>query len=131
MNEEVRRLILKARRSLKTAQRNFQEGDYDFSASRAYYAMFYMAEGVLLAKGLSYSKHSGVISGFWEHFVKTGIFPQELHQVLHAGFTTRNIGDYDYRIDFPRDEAERMLAQADRFLQAIQTYLAQGEVGEP
>lgn len=131
MNEEVRRLVLKARRSLKAAQRNFQEGDYDFSASRAYYAMFYMAEGALLAKGLSYSKQSGVISGFWEHFVKTGVLPQDLHQVLHAGFVNRNIGDYDYRIDFPRDEAERMLAQADRFLQAIQTYLAEEEAQEP
>jgi uncharacterized protein (UPF0332 family) len=123
MNEEVRRLWTKARRSLRAAQRNFQEGDYDFSASRAYYAMFYMAEGVLLAQGLSYSKHSGVISGFWEHFVKTGIFPQELHRLLHAGFTNRNIGDYDYRVDFPRDEAERMLTDANRFLEAIHTYL--------
>jgi uncharacterized protein (UPF0332 family) len=123
MNEEVRRLSVKARRSLKAAQRNFQEGDYDFSASRAYYAMFYMAEGALLAKGLSYSKHSGVIAGFWEHFVKAGILPQELHRLLHAGFTNRNIGDYDYHIDFPRDEAERMLTNADRFLEAVQTYL--------
>jgi uncharacterized protein (UPF0332 family) len=124
MNEEVRRLVLKARRSLKAAQRNFQEGDYDFSASRAYYAMFYMAEGALLAKGASYSKHSGVIAGFWEQFVKPGIFPQELHQFLHAGFTNRNIGDYDYRVDFPRDEAERMLAHADRFLRDVHAYLA-------
>jgi len=123
MNEEVRRLSAKAKRSLKAAQRNFQEGDYDFSASRAYYAMFYIAEGALLAKGRSYSKHSGVIAGFWEHFVKTGILPQELHRLLHAGFTSRNIGDYDYHVDFPRDEAERMLADADRFLEAVQTYL--------
>lgn len=126
MSDEIQRLVAKAHRSLKAAQRTFQEGDYDFSASRAYYAMFYMAEGALLAKGMSYSKHSGVISGFWEQFVKPGIFPQELHQFLHAGFTSRNIGDYDYRVDFSREEAERMLVHADRFLRDVHAYLAKG-----
>ncbi len=123
MTEGVRRLVEKAERSLKAAQRNFEEGDYDFCASRAYYAMFYVVEGVLLAKGLTFSKHSGVIAGFWEHFVKTGVFPQELHQLFHAGFTDRNVGDYDYLVDFPREEAERMLAHAGRIVRMVRGYL--------
>lgn len=43
MKQEIQKLLEKARRSLKAAQRLFQSGDYDFAISRAYYAMFYSA----------------------------------------------------------------------------------------
>lgn len=72
MNAEVKKLIQKSKRSLKAAENLFRDKDYDFAVSRAYYAMFYAAEALLLTKNLSFSKHSGVISGFWEHFVKKG-----------------------------------------------------------
>ena len=36
--------------------------------------MFFLAEAVLLTKGLRASSHKGVISLFGKHFVKTGIF---------------------------------------------------------
>jgi uncharacterized protein (UPF0332 family) len=48
-------MLNKAKRSLKAAQRHLEEGDYDFSASRAYYAAFYAMEAALLAKGITCS----------------------------------------------------------------------------
>lgn len=42
------------------------------AASRAYYAMFYLAQAVLLSDGMAFSKHSAAIGAFGEHFVKPG-----------------------------------------------------------
>ncbi|MBM4457493.1 MAG: HEPN domain-containing protein [Chloroflexi bacterium] len=39
--------------------------DYlDFAASRAYYALSYAAEALLLTEGLSFSSHAAVSAGF-------------------------------------------------------------------
>ena len=84
INEEIDKLIEKAKRSVEAAKRLLDSGDYDFSVSRAYYAMFYCA--LLLTKDLSFSKHSAVIAAFGKHFVKTGLVSPALHSYLSNAF---------------------------------------------
>ena len=75
MKPEIDELLERAHDSLDAANDLFdseREGYYRFTASRAYYAMFYAAEAALLSKGLSYSRHRGVVSGFAEHFTPRG-----------------------------------------------------------
>jgi len=78
-NMDVWNLIEKAKKSASAAKKLLESGYSDFSVSRSYYAMFYATEALLLAKNLSYSKHSAVISEFGKKFVKTGIIPSKLH----------------------------------------------------
>jgi uncharacterized protein (UPF0332 family) len=80
MKDEIKEIINKAERSLKSTFILLKGGDYDFAISRAYYSMFYMAEACLLSKGLSFSKYSGVISGFNQHFIKTGTFDYRYYE---------------------------------------------------
>jgi uncharacterized protein (UPF0332 family) len=54
----------KARRAVDNARAQMELGDHDFTTSRAYYSMFYVAEAFLLEKGLALSKHSAVIAAF-------------------------------------------------------------------
>ncbi|GFP37733.1 uncharacterized protein HKBW3S44_01410 [Candidatus Hakubella thermalkaliphila] len=70
--KEIRDFIEKAEKFLTTAEHALDIGDYDSCVSRSYYAMLFLAEAVLLTKGLTASSHKGVISLFGEHFVKTG-----------------------------------------------------------
>lgn len=42
--EELRSLMTRANRSLRSARNLLEDGDHDFAMSRAYYAMFYAAE---------------------------------------------------------------------------------------
>ena len=51
--EEIARTI----NSVAAAKVLHTEGHHGFAASRAYYAMFYVAEAFLLGKGLAFSKH--------------------------------------------------------------------------
>ena len=54
MNPEQQFLFQKAQRSLAAAQQLAQQSFYDFAVSRAYYAMFYVAEALLDHEGLSF-----------------------------------------------------------------------------
>ncbi len=115
-------LIEKAHRSLEAAHTLFKKGDYDFAASRAYYAMFYMAEAALLKKNQTYSKHSGVITGFYHHFIATGDLPKALHKNLHKAYEDRTEGDYSFMDPFPKEEAKEIMENAKYFLEAVKNY---------
>ncbi|MFQ6126342.1 MAG: HEPN domain-containing protein [Candidatus Heimdallarchaeota archaeon] len=71
---EIASLLQRASRYLKSAELLLGSGDYESSVSRTYYAMYYSAQAMLLARNLSYSSHRSVISAFGEYFIKTGIF---------------------------------------------------------
>ena len=117
--KEIESLIQRANRYLKSAGVLIAEKDYESAVSRAYYAMFYAAQAILLAKGLSFSSHKGVISGFGEHFVKTGAFPREMGRELNRAFAKRQIGDYGHTFLITREEAEQILANGKVFVDAI------------
>ncbi len=123
MREEITEIIKKAKRSLKAAQKLYEDGEYDFSTSRAYYTMFYMAEAVLLTKDLSFSKHSGVISAFGQHFVKSEIFDKKYQKMLSEAFEIRNIGDYSFSRKISKEESERIFKNAEEFLMETEKFL--------
>ena len=84
-------LLGKALRTLQSARLLLTDGDYDGAVSRAYYAMFYVAEALLLAKGMTFSSHSAVISAFGKEFAKPGTMPGEYHRYLLDAQEARNI----------------------------------------
>lgn len=123
MNEITTSLLERAHKYLKSADLLINVGDYESSVSRAYYAMFFAAEAVLLTKGLSPSSHGGVLSVFGEHFVKTGIFPRTLGKALNRAYSKRQLGDYEHRFVISAREAKEVLADADGFVNKITAYL--------
>lgn len=64
-------------------------------ANRLYYAAYNAVSALLIANGDTAQSHSGVIHLFGQHFIKTGIFPQEAGRLYHKLFTMRQTGDYD------------------------------------
>ena len=110
-------LLRKAQSSLEAA-RLLLEGSYpDFAASRAYYAMFYVAEAFLEGEGLAYSKHSAVIAGFGQHFARTGRVPVEFHRFLLEAQEMRSAGDYGALHAVTEGQAELQVAHAGQFLE--------------
>jgi len=121
--KEIKSLIERAKKYLKSAEILLKEEDYESSVSRTYYAMFYSAQAMLLTKGLSFSSHNGVISAFGEHFLKTGIFPKEMGRELNRAFEKRQIGDYEYTFVISKAEAEEILKSGREFVERIAQYL--------
>jgi uncharacterized protein (UPF0332 family) len=124
MTPEQQALITKANRSLNAAKNLATDGDYDFSVSRAYYAMFYIAQALLLAKQLTFSTHSGVINAFGLQFIKSQEIPHEYHRALIAAERLRLQGDYDAEVQVSVEIAQQQIQWAERFLD-LQSRLSQ------
>ncbi len=120
---EADALMQKARRYLKSADILLQDQDYESCVSRTYYAMFYVAQAVLLTKNLSFSSHKGVISAFGEHFIKTGVFPKTMGKELNRAFAKRQLGDYEYTFVISPEEAAQLLESGTEFVNAIDQWL--------
>lgn len=120
MTSEQSALLQKAQSSLSAAQLLIDQGFYNFAASRAYYAMFYIAEAFLLGEGLTFSKHSAVIAAFGKVFAKSGRVPQEFHRYLIEGENSRKVSDYDAGPGLSKDEAAEQIKHAEEFLTLAQ-----------
>ena len=117
MTPEQGALLQKARDSLRGAKLLAGEGLHDFAASRAYYAMFYVAEAFLLGEGISFSKHSATITEFGRRFARTGIVPPEYHRYLIDAHDKRAVGDYAIGPGLTEGQAADQIAHAEQFLE--------------
>ena len=123
MNSEEREILDLAARNLQAAELLAEEGYYDIAASRGYYAMFYIAEALLLRRGFHFSKHSAVIAAYGKEFSKTGDLDPKFHEYPIKSQEVRLTGDYNYTESVTEDPAHQILLWADEFLIAAKDYL--------
>ncbi len=72
----------KAKTKLAAAHILLEQALFEDSLSRSYYAMFTAARALLSIEGFDSRKHSGIISLFNQHFVKSGIVDKRLGRIL-------------------------------------------------
>ena len=125
MNPDIEALIAKAKKSLGAARSLIEDSYFDFAASRAYYAMFYVAEALLAVIGQSYTKHSGVISAFGREYAKTGKFDSKFHRWLIDAQDFRNIGDYGLEGHITKDDAKLVCDWAEEFIESAEDFLSE------
>lgn len=91
-------LMAKARPAAASAGLLFAAGDADGASNRAYYAMFDAARAALIVSGTAEPEgirtHSGLITAFSLHLVKTGKVPLELGRTLNKVEDIRLVADY-------------------------------------
>lgn len=120
MTPEQSALLRKATESIQAAQLLSSQKFYDFAVSRAYYAMFYVAQAILLGEGYSFSKHSTVISQFGQHFAKTGRVPVKYHRYLIDAQDSRLLGDYSAMTNLSAVDADEAIDRAQEFVDLAQ-----------
>ena len=123
MNEDLTSLMAKAQESLSAARLLLDQGYHGFAASRAYYAMFYVAEALLASLGKSYSSHAGVLGGFGQEFAKTGKLDVKFHRWLIDGQDVRNVADYGVGTEVSGEQAGEVISRAEEFIRAGQACL--------
>ncbi len=117
MTEDQLELLIRARESAAAAELLLENGYPGFAASRAYYAMFYLAEAFLEGEGLSFSKHSAVIAAFGQHFASTGKVPADFHRFLINAQELRFSGDYGVGNEVSVVQAQEQIERARQFLE--------------
>jgi uncharacterized protein (UPF0332 family) len=123
MKVEAKALLTKAGESLRASELLSREAFPDFAASRAYYAMFYAAQALLLEQGQSFSKHSAVIAAFGKEFAKAGRLDAKYHRYLIDAQDYRNLGDYGIGPRLTDDQAKDVIKWAGEFLKAAEQEL--------
>jgi uncharacterized protein (UPF0332 family) len=113
----------KAERSLNAAERLLETGDVDIAASRVYYAWFYVAESLLLTRGLRFTRHGQVNAQYGNLFARTGLLNPEFHRLLLRAFNLRQMADYWSHVDLVAEEILHLVQEGRRFLKAGREYL--------
>ena len=121
--QEVRLYIERAREMLDVAALSSAEGYHGSAINRAYYAIFYAANGLLATQGLGRSKHSGVIAAFRQRFVKTGHTEVEYSRMYERVMDDRHVSDYDVEALIEPDRARTDVEDARRFVQRVERFL--------
>ena len=115
----VSSLLHKAQRYLRSAAVLLEIGDHDSTVSRAYFAMFYAAQALLLRHEVRLAPGQGLRAAFIEHFVRTGRLPEQAGASLEGGYVLMESADFGHRTAVTAAQAERMLAEAEAFVNSV------------
>lgn len=127
-------LMSKAARAIASAQLLLAARDTEGACNRAYYAMFDAARAALAWNNADIETtvaktHSGLITAFSLHIVKTGRLSVELGKALNQVHRIRLIADYTGD-EVTIDAAQLAVDQASRFVEAIKGMIADGLTGD-
>lgn len=106
------------------AHQTLEEADYmrngnyfNAAINRLYYACFYAASALLVAKGIEAGTHNGVKTMLSYHFVRTGLLSLEHGATFSNLFDKRHSGDYEdfaycdaALVDYLRPRAAALIA---------------------
>lgn len=112
-----------ARTMLADARTLTDAGSYKSGNNRAYYAIFHAVRALLALEGLDFKKHSAVIAHFQNQYVRTGIFGKEYSSILAKASTIRNDSDYNDFFIASREDTQKQIENADKFITAIEEYM--------
>jgi len=122
---EIKALLTKAERSLRSAEAELKAGNLDFAASRAYYGSFYIAEALLATEGYTYSSHGKMIAQYGLVFSQPEKLDRRFHRLLIDAFDLRQIGDYEALFEASPEEVLEVIQGGREFLEAASRYLDQ------
>ena len=108
--------------ALSEADLLLNAGHFRGAINRAYYAMFYAIQVLVVKNKVKVSKHSGVISYFDREFVKPGIIDKEFSKWLHRLFDLRQDADYGDMFEPSDDQCRQAVEQARQFVHRIRNY---------
>ena len=109
----------KAQEAYQAASVLYEASQWNSVINRLYYACFYSASALLLYKHISAKSHSGVISRFSEHIVRTGIISIEEFRVYVKLLNWRSKGDYNDLFDFTKEDVDSMMSPTKSFIDKV------------
>jgi len=113
-----------ARHRLARAREAFEEGEHLLTkgglmgaVNRFYYAAFHAARALLAIRQVDSSSHSGVISLFQQHFVRTGHISVDGAKALPRSFEKRQKTDYGDFATIKPEEVVKIREDVQGFLE--------------
>ena len=109
--------LSRAREAFAKGEHLLAKGTLMGAVNRFYYGAFYAARSLLATEGVDSSRHSGVISLFQKHFVKTGLVSLDKAKALPRSFEKRQKTDYGDFATVTLEEAQKIRDEVKAFIQ--------------
>jgi len=119
----VRLEMEKAHVFLNQAELMFTQKQWDLAANRFYYSCFHAVQALFIYNGLASRRHSGMISQFGMHFVKTHVIDDRLGGFLTRMEQLRERADYNCIYSVTQTEVEVMIEPARELISKIEDLL--------
>lgn len=119
-NDLAKYRLDKAKNTLLDAKKYIGDATPESTVNRIYYAMFYAVNALIISKGLSSSKHSGVRAIYNREFVNKGLVEKELGKFYSDMLNNRQEGDYKDFVKFEKEDVEIWLKRAEIFINEIE-----------
>ena len=123
MNPEQKALAIhrfdRAETTLSEAIDELSRKNFILAVNRAYYAVFYAMRAFLATVNKDSSKHSGVISLFNQHFIKTGVVPKISFESIQSLMDLRHEGDYQDFAEITEEEAKGAVETAKMVINSL------------
>jgi uncharacterized protein (UPF0332 family) len=81
ISSEIQHYLNLADESHEVAETLIKLGHIRFSAAQSYYTIFYLAQAMLLSRGLIFSKHSAIAAAYGKEFARTGLLDTKFHRL--------------------------------------------------
>lgn len=109
--------------SMNDARLLLENNRYMAAANRAYYTIFHCARAMLALDGEDRRRHSGVIAYFQEHYIRNNTFDKTYSYIIQNAFEVRQEADYEDFYVISKDDAEKQVENAEKFLNKIKEYI--------
>jgi uncharacterized protein (UPF0332 family) len=113
----ARHRLSRAREAVAEGEHLLAKGGFMGAVNRLYYGAFYAARALLAIRQMDSSRHSGVISLFQKHFVKTGLVSVDRAKALPRSFEKRQKSDYGDFSAVTQEEAEAVRMEVETFVE--------------
>lgn len=130
LNDDERKAMVglqmeKANRFLEQAEMVRELKQWDLAANRYYYACFHAVQALFIHNGLASKRHSGMLSQFGLHFIKTGIIEDKLGGFLTRMEQLREKGDYNCIFSVSEEELCTIVEPAHELVTVITRLIQQ------
>ena len=118
----------KARHFLSQADEMMELKHWDLAVNRYYYACFHIVQSLFVCNGLSAHTHSGTLSQFTLHFVKTNLVPIDFGGFFSKMVQLRQKADYNNVANISEEEARSIVGMSHSFFEIVESLI--GELGD-
>ena len=122
-NKTAENEMTRARKALGAAHLLLKGGFLEDSASRSYYAVLHAAKAALAQQQCAPKTHQGTEHMFAKLMVKSGLIEPEYSGIFSEEQNKRELCDYTAHFEMVNLDADRVVADAARFVDRIERHL--------
>lgn len=119
-NEYIKYRIESARKTFEAASVLAENGFWNSTVNRLYYALFYAVNALLVLNGIHSKSHAATKSQFSLYFVKTGKFDKKYGRLLSELSDWRQKGDYENIFDYDNDSVKPLFEPVKEMIDLIE-----------